>query len=266
MKRTLGTEGRRIRIETNHLPLNIRKLKQAEHYDVTFIPDRPKRLFRAAINTFREVHYSSRYPAFDGVKNLYSSTPLPFGGQIEGTVNVEGDDGRRHEFKIAIKWVNSIDLTILQTYLSTNEENVLKSLNLQEPLQCIDIVLRHAVSTQFIPVGRSYFSEPREQVLLGEGMGLYHGFYLSSILGWKPYLNVDVAHKAFPIGGEVLNLICSMFNYRAPLDIMDPRNDRDYNTFEKYIRGLKIEYQLPGMYRFIWKVLCIIKAFIFVFT
>lgn len=245
VKRSLGTQGRKIPIETNHLPLvldNLQKIKSAVHYDVEIDPDRPKKMLRSVVEKFRKIHFKDRYPAFDGVKNLYSATKLPIPNDIiSNEVEVEEDDGRMKKFTVTIKFANYIDLSIINTYLNCVDENILKRLNIHEAIQCVDIVLRSAPAQNFIPVGRSYFSSSPGIVKLGEGMGMYVGFYLSSILGWKPYLNVDVAHKAFPLNISVEELFYELFKKG-----MNQYEDRDKRALEKHLRSLKIDYCLPG--------------------
>lgn len=244
IKRTLGTKGRKIQVETNHLPLildNLEKLRMAVHYDVTIDPDRPKKMLRPAMEIFRKTYFPNRYPSFDGTKNLYAASALPFKNEIEGEVEIEEDESRKKVFKIAIKFANFIDLSVIKTYLTCNDQNVLDSINVQEAIQCIDIVLRTAPASSFISVGRSYFSPPKKMVHLGEGMGLYQGFYLSSILGWKPFLNVDVAHKAFPIGFTFVELVDEFF--KTTPDKVDLRK---LSPLEKHLKELKVEYCLPG--------------------
>lgn len=66
-----GRSGRPIKVETNYLKLNLGNLKRAIHYDVALEPDRPKGELRRVMEEFRLKNYPKRYPAFDGVKNLY---------------------------------------------------------------------------------------------------------------------------------------------------------------------------------------------------
>lgn len=235
--RTVGTKGRKILVETNHLPLDISKLKEAFHYDVTLDPDKPIYLIRPAMEMFRQKYYPQRFPAFDGKKNLFSSSLLPFGESTSGEVEVKGEREKPVKFKISIKLANRIDMTMINTYLNTNDPNVIKTINVQLALLCIDIVLRQSVGQKFIPVGRNYFSSPTNEVLLGDGMSLYKGFYLSAILGWKPFLNVDVAHKAFPQHGSVLKIL---------EQFKDRRGNTNFPDFERHMKNVKVEYIIPG--------------------
>ncbi|KAJ3646696.1 hypothetical protein Zmor_024272 [Zophobas morio] len=238
-----GTKGRKIRVESNHLALNLGKILQAVHYDVTITPDTPKALLRDVMNLFRDKHYKGRYPAFDGRKNLYTPTKLPFGDTISDKIKIEGEN-RTKEFMVEIKFARTVDLSPLHDMLRSKKSP-------QDALQCLDIVLRNAPSNNCIIAGRCFFTPPRDAIIpLGEGMEMYYGFYQSAIRGWKPLLNVDVAHKAFPKALELLDLICELgSDYRFTMERKDLRgriHDNVLKSVEKFIKQLKVKYEIKG--------------------
>ncbi|KAF5277709.1 hypothetical protein FQR65_LT03689 [Abscondita terminalis] len=239
-----GTKGRKILIETNHLALQFKNLGVAIHYDVAIDPDKPKKLMRTVMEQFRRQYYPNRYPAYDGTKNLYSSSRLPFGEIITGEVTVQEDD-RDKVYKITVKFAAEVDLKVLSQYFEAASRGNRHMVTPQEAIQCIDVVLRNAPSLRCIPVGRSFFTKPRDRVMdLGEGMEMYNGFYQSAILGWKPFLNVDVSHKAFPKVMPVLDMIreiCDRY-----YDIKTPLERQNYEAVDKFIRNLKVTYQIPN--------------------
>lgn len=100
------------------------------------------------------------------------------------------------------------------------------------------------VATQ---VGRSFFI-PQHGNKLGTGMELWYGIFQSALLGSKPFLNVDVAHKAFPIAQPVIDLIKELLvedRYDRVDDVL--RNGlRDTFTLESFLKGLKVKYEIPG--------------------
>lgn len=102
-------------------------------------------------------------------------------------------------------------------------------------IQVVDVVLRQAPILNFVKVGRSFFSQPREPIVLQDGMEMYNGFFQSAIMGWKPFLNVDVSHKAFPKHAPVLEIIAEL----CGPDL------RDIRPLEKFMRNLKVEYEIP---------------------
>ncbi|KAF5287954.1 hypothetical protein FQA39_LY15592 [Lamprigera yunnana] len=238
-----GTKGRKILIETNHLALMFKTLTTAVHYDVSLDPDKPKKLLRVAMEQFRKKYYPKRYPAFDNVKNLYSASLLPFGEEMTGEVTVPDED-REKIYKIKIKFANYVDLSTLAKYFEATGSKNNHKVTPQEAIQCIDIVLRNAPSLYCIPVGRSFFTKPTGRILdLGEGMESYYGFYQSAVLGWKPYLNVDVAHKPFPKSMAVLDLIVEIADHYDLRDLLQYEN---YEKVDKFIRTLKVHYEIPN--------------------
>ncbi|RZC31785.1 Piwi, PAZ, and/or DUF1785 domain containing protein [Asbolus verrucosus] len=240
-----GTRGRKITVESNHLALNVGTLMTAVHYDVSITPDTPKLLLRDVMNLFGQKHYPNRHPAFDGRKNLYSPTKLPFGvtDSISDVIKVEGEN-RPKEFKVEIKFARMVDLSPLHDMLKTKTSP-------QDALQCLDIVLRNAPSNTCITAGRCFFTPPTGEIIdLGDGMEMYYGFYQSAIRGWKPLLNVDVAHKAFPKAIQVLDLICDLgTNYRFEMrreHLVQPLNDSIQRNLEKFLKTLKVKYEITN--------------------
>uniref|UniRef100_A0A1B6E7E6 Uncharacterized protein n=1 Tax=Clastoptera arizonana TaxID=38151 RepID=A0A1B6E7E6_9HEMI len=202
-----------------------------------------KKLFRPAMELFRKKHYPNRNPAFDGRKNLYSCGFLPFTNEIHDTIVVFDNERQRDkEFKITIKLASQVDMSALLTYAQNGGRTIP-----QDAIQALDIVLRNPASMSFTQVGRSFFTPPKGQVLdLGDGMELWYGFYQSAILGWKPYLNIDVAHKGFPTAKYLIEVAMDV---RRTQDVRDLRNPFDRNEaamFEKTVKNLKVEYELPN--------------------
>lgn len=115
--------GRPIAIETNHLRLALGKVETAIHYDVALEPDTPKKLLKVVMETFRRANYPNRYPAFDGNKNLYSASMLPFGEQITGEVEIMEDD-RPRSYKVNVKFASRVDMTTLRKYFEVNNSTV----------------------------------------------------------------------------------------------------------------------------------------------
>jgi eukaryotic translation initiation factor 2C len=201
-------------------------------------------MFRAAMEEFRLKHYPKRFPAFDGKKNLYSSGELPFGSEIYDDVTVsDNNSGREINFKITIKYASQIDLQSLVQYM-TNGTSLDPP---QKAIQAVDIVLRNVSSFRFLQAGRSFFSPPNDgAVQLGGGLELWYGFYQSASLGWKPFVNIDVAHKGFPSARNVVEIIVDVCRLRHE-DLQKGLTDRQKADFLNYIRGLKIDYMLKNI-------------------
>lgn len=238
-----GKDGRRILIQTNHFALELGKLERAIHYDVAIEPDTPKKELRRVMEAFRLKHYPKRYPAFDGAKNLYSSSELPFGDQLRDENIVITVDDRDKTYKVTVKFATYVDLSSLRTYFSARTMHGDHLVTPQEAIQCIDVVLRSAPAITCISAGRSFFTKPTGQILsLGDGMEMYYGFYQSAVLGWKPFLNVDVAHKAFPISQSVIDAIMELYQ----IGERDLQSEQNWRKLEQFIKTLKIRYEIPG--------------------
>ncbi|XP_046664907.1 protein argonaute-2-like [Homalodisca vitripennis] len=246
---------KRIPIEVNHLLITLKKTKVAIHYDCSFSPEKlSKKLLREIMGKIQAKHYSNRFPAFDGKKNLYSSgeRPLFTGDELADTVELprDGQDGML-AVQVTVKQVAVIDMSEVTRFLT-------KRMDLpQAALQVLDIVLRNpsAMRPVCVPVGKSFFTPPPRPDMttpLGNGYELWYGFFQSAVLGWQPYLNVDVAHKGFPEAKPLTEVILEIKGRRIRGDIK-PTSELlkqgltgyEAEDFEKSIKGLRIRYEIP---------------------
>ncbi|XP_053593614.1 protein argonaute-2 [Microplitis demolitor] len=244
-----GTKGRKIQVYTNMVQIifNSKFKVNATHYDVKFDPDKPKFLKRLAFNKLREEKFPKNWPAFDGRVNAYSAGDLPFGKSITHTVQVF-DEERQQERPVVVTMekVNVIDMSWLPKVspgLKEEEKD-------QTSIQVLDVVLRSAQFTRSIPVGRSFFQQPRSQAFnLSDGMELWVGMFQSAVLGWKPYFNVDVAHKAFPKSISVIEAmkdLCADRRAGPPRELTADMVSQNLDKITKYLKGLKVVFQLPN--------------------
>lgn len=68
---------------------------------------------------------------------------------------------------------------------------------------------------------------------------MWTGLFATTILGTKPYLNIDVSHKAIPSAcplTKIYDEVCS--NRRNPRQITE--------TFENHMRRIRFVYERPG--------------------
>nr|XP_022913773.1 protein argonaute-2-like isoform X1 [Onthophagus taurus] len=239
---TMDKVRKKINVLTNHFPLNLGKVTRAIHYDVDITPDRPKKLFREVMAAFRAAYYPQRYPAFDGSKNLYSAKEL-CSNELSGTVTIREDD-RDREYKVTIKPVAYIDLSILNTYFDMVGKTNIGDKPMQA-LQCIDVILRSGPALHCIPAGRSFFNTPiGAPIILGDGTELFNGFYQSAVLGWKPFLNLDVAHKAFPMAMNVIDFMQEVAQGGNPGDYLQSWT---LDPIGKHLKQLKVQYEIPNV-------------------
>jgi len=235
-----GSMGRSTMIEVNHLPLNLDQLfkKVVYHVDVQFTPDLPKRLLRCALEEFNNKHYPKVHFAFDGRRNMYTTKEIKGKSDLISVLNDENN--RTMEFTITTSIVNTIQMSKIEEYLRSGSSNSTPG----EAFQALDIILKNRpFSLRFTNVGRSFFPLPRiTPVDLGEGMELWKGFFQSPVMGWKPYLNIDVAHKGFPKHQPLINYITNELQ-------CDPTKEMDmwkFNALSTYVKGLKIDFMVPN--------------------
>lgn len=93
-------------------------------------------------------------------------------------------------------------------------------------------------------VGRSFFTYPSQRIDLGDCYELWTGLFQSTILGSRPYINVDIAHKAFPTAMTLLDVVDFLMNGRGSL-----QNELDRfveGSLDRHLKGLRIIYAPPG--------------------
>lgn len=117
-------------------------------------------------------------------------------------------------------------------------------------IQCIDIILKDTYHlSNGVQVGRSFFTYPTGRPFnLGDFYELWTGLFQSTVLGSIPYVNVDVAHKAFPQAIDIVPLIEGMYrdNRYARGDINSPLDRSVADQLQQHLRGLRIIYKMPG--------------------
>ncbi|XP_043269345.1 protein argonaute-2-like [Venturia canescens] len=235
-----GKDGEHIKVETNMIPIIFEPnfARTVVHYDVKLDPDRPRFMYRAVVEAVRKNHFRNLYPAFDGRSNLFSAGDLPFGDSLTTEVVVLNRERQRDmTFKVSLTKAQDIDMSWLPQVRPGFAENDRSRI----AIQALDVVLRSAAVRQnCTSVGRSFFTPPTgSEVSLGNGMDLCVGTFQSAVLGWKPYFNVDVAHKAFAHSQRVTDLFQKMCGHQSNID---------YNrqTLARFLRGLKVTYEIPG--------------------
>ena len=224
-----GKEGRPTEVHVNHFPLKIHGNKKVHHYDVEITAPwrRPNRksdepLFRAALLKLRKDH-SKIFPpviAFDGVKNLYTTQQLAFPGGHDWTAEVEIKDSEDRAtklmFRISLVKTN-IDLRGTIDAILRGEIEV--SLG-QHEVQILNIVLSQSARESCQVIGRNYFPESSMSgrcVDLPGGKSVWFGHFQSVNIGWKPFINVDVANKPAVQQNDLISfmtIVLSNFRYR----------------------------------------------------
>lgn len=83
---------------------------------------------------------------------------------------------------------------------------------------------------------------PTRRYDLGDNYELWTGLYQSTVLGSRPYLNVDIAHKAFPSEKNIIDILSDMRNVNLRSDL----DSRARNELQSHLMGLQISYAMPG--------------------
>lgn len=213
-------------ISTNYLSLNLKNLPDiVYHYDIKFDPDRPKKFLYPAFRVLIALHLPKlvNKVAFDGQNSFYSMEKIPT-TQFPPISVPSPDAGRSKDFKVAIQLAATVDMKIIKQY-----PNYTNGTHMQQAIQVLDIVLRSAFDREgLIRFKRSIFAPPVQREFMKDNYEMYIGLFQSFVMGERPYLNVDVSHKAFPSGADNLE----------PLF-------RDYQNIHDILNGLNLVYTSP---------------------
>lgn len=243
-----GKRGRPCKLEANYLRIDSKDLVgKAFHYDVSFDSMVPKKMLPVALATFMKTFFALIQFAFDGRCNFYTYQRL----EIDGTVIQEyekpvtaimGD--RSKDFKVKVQFAAEIDMSVLRNFWQTRFQRDEKP---SQAIQCLDVILRTVFKSltttgKAVNVGRALYFAPAGRIdYLGEGMELWYGLFQSAVLGRQSlYLNVDVAHKAFPSAIPILDFLKSFDrDGRIPARL----NPYQENQLNDYLKMLTISYQ-----------------------
>uniref|UniRef100_A0AAG5DU07 Argonaute 2 n=1 Tax=Anopheles atroparvus TaxID=41427 RepID=A0AAG5DU07_ANOAO len=234
-----GTRGMKVTVEANFFRLLIDKLIGTAYlYDVSIMPDTPKKFFRPVFAQFCAENYPNQRFAYDGQKIAYSARKFPDAkGMLKFTPQ---DGGKVREYTVQVKQVTTVDLNSLKSYMNSNMSNMAKPMS---AIQCMDVVLRCAYETNpnFVRFKRCVYAVPRQRIDLGSAHELWFGLFQSALLGARPYLNVDISHKAFPSSGQLLQIIAS-FN-KGNVDQLDRWVLPELTS---YLKGMDVVYRNPS--------------------
>ncbi|XP_049298718.1 protein argonaute-2 isoform X9 [Anopheles funestus] len=236
---TQGTRGKKVTVEANFFRLLLDKLKGvAYHYDVAIEPDRPKKFLRGVFAQFCKNSYPGVLFAYDGQKSAYTTRKL---SDMKGKVVYQPDDGgRAKEYTVQVKEAAQLDLAVLKTYMNSKDASFAKPMS---AIQCLDVVLRCAYENNpnFVRFKRCVYMVPSNSIDIGKGHELWYGLFQSAVLGSRPYINLDVSHKAFPCASPLLKVI-SDFN-RGNLDQL---NRWVVDELQTFLKGMDVVYKNPS--------------------
>ena len=248
-----GTEGRKINLRANYLPIKIPS-GHIYHYRINIQPDKcPRALNRDIVSTMLGAYSKSIFkdlePVFDGKSNMYTRQPIhSLGhGEVEIDVNLKGD--RRRVFRVKIGWVSEISLDELQRALEGHTRAIPLS-----SITALDVIIRQLPSMNYTSVGRSLFSTPKGDCYsLGSGREVWSGYYQEVRPSqWKALLNIDTSSTAFYKSQPVIEFLGDVLKKNVH-ELRRPLTDADRIKFGREIKGLKIEVthcgQMKRQYR-----------------
>ncbi|GIX69275.1 protein argonaute-2 [Caerostris extrusa] len=267
-----GTIGRRIQLVSNHFLLQY-KTKTIYHYDVEitsldqiqkygkFVKKMTaaeaseakfsrleheldknigKMKCKQIMGELMRMKYFEDYnPVYDGVKNMFTSKPLPLESKTKFVVELDSEGKlKKRKYEVIIQPVkkehgsNAIDLNkLLKTYAGQNE--FITALN------CI-MNYRDPTSSQ-ISIGRSFFylNDPNK-ISLGEGLEIWFGYtqniHLTNI---GPTVVINLATKAFHKAGPVIEIANDVLK-RDIRDSSSPLLPRESKQIEECLKGVKV--------------------------
>ncbi|KAI5636178.1 piwi domain-containing protein [Phthorimaea operculella] len=233
---------RPINVLANYLPMTIKALK-IHRYDVSFKPDKPKKMIPKAFIKAKERHYPREFIAFDQMKNCYSLKPLPnvTGNERFSTVvELADNNGRKINFEVSFKSTGVVDLGTIINHM----KNGGSSLNPPtEAIQCVDVILRQGTLESYIKAGRQFFKRPEKPINLGDGLEMWTGLFQSAIFTCRPFINIDVAHKGFPKQQKMIDALRNDFN----IDVSKPIPPGFAGEkFKMFIKNLRVMASIGG--------------------
>ncbi|KNA05809.1 hypothetical protein SOVF_186940 [Spinacia oleracea] len=238
----LGTSGMRCAVRANHFLVQLSD-KDFHHYDVSISPEIASKNFsKKILNKLVQDDESSlgnRIPAYDGNKSLYTAGPLPFTSK-DFVVKIVKQRGGRPEsevqkFQVTIKLACKVDIHFLQEYLLGRFSE-----SPQDAIQVLDVVLRAAKPpTEYVLIGRSFFSESLGTGILADGLEYWRGYYQSirpTQMGLS--LNIDASARPFYESKMVHEFVADYLNLR---DLSRPLSDANRVKVKRALKNITVE-------------------------
>ncbi|GBL98789.1 Protein argonaute-2 [Araneus ventricosus] len=180
--------------------------------------------------------FESYNPVYDGVKNIFTSKPLPFDSKVKFVIEMEANDKMR-QYEVIIQPVrkesgtNATDLNaLLKTYEGQNEF-----------IMALSAVMNHREpGCSQIQLGRSFFylNQPNK-VPLGEGLEIWFGYNQSiHITNRGPAVVLNLAAKAFHKAGPVIDYVSDVL--RRDIIRGDPVKQFEAKKIDEAMKGLKV--------------------------
>ncbi|OWR52773.1 argonaute 2, partial [Danaus plexippus plexippus] len=232
-----------IKVLTNYLEMKIKDVK-VHRYDISVKPDKPKKIAQKAFAVVKQQYFPKSVIAFDQRKNCYTLAPLWKGPdeRVSYDVEVIDDNKVKMPFEVSLKVTGVIDLGRILNHIKTGDS----SLNTpSEAIQAIDVILQQGTLENYVKVGRQFFKRPQNPIDLGFGLEMWTGLFQSAIFTWRPFINIDVAHKGFPRTQSVLQAYMNDFKLN-PNQCLEQQRGYNVELFRQYLKGLKVKAFVGG--------------------
>lgn len=211
-----------------------------------------RRIVELMLQTSR--NFEDMYPAYDGMKTLYTRNELRIDFPLRCEVilpdedqgnNADPQNMRREVFDVLIKPVKkegtmscAISLDALHAFFAGRTSSIP-----QETIAAIETILRHRPCLRFTPVGRCFFYPPDLNNLnpLGGGLENWFGFHQSIRIGqWAPTVVLNTTATTFWQAGPVLNFAADLLSRSVEeLNRIHNLTDADIRKISKKIKNRK---------------------------
>ncbi|EDW34567.1 GL22319 [Drosophila persimilis] len=242
MKR--GTLGKPGQVSVNYLEVNLDKMPAvAYQYDVKITSVCPKKFYRQAFEQYRVEHLGGAIAAYDGRGSCYSVVKLKCSPQGQ-EMKVTDRHGRTLNYTVELRKTqdSEVDLSSLRSYMKDKIYD-----KPMRALQCLEVVLAAPCHNTARRAGRSFFkgSDPGNTFDLKDGYEALVGLYQTFVLGDRPFVNVDISHKAFP---KAMSIIDYIEQYQRQK--IDKSTNLDYrrSDIESFLSDINIIYDPPACF------------------
>ncbi|XP_033244091.1 protein argonaute-2-like isoform X1 [Drosophila miranda] len=240
MKR--GTLGKPGQVSVNYLDVNLDKMPAvAYQYDVKITSVFPKKFYRQAFDQYRVEHLGGAIAAYDGRASCYSVVKLKCSPQGQ-EVKVTDRHGLTLNYTVELKKTQDweVDLSSLRSYMKDKIYD-----KPMRALQCLEVVLAAPCHNTARRAGRSFFkrSDPGNAFDLKDGYEALVGLHQTFVLGDRPFVNVDISHKAYP---KAMSIIDYIEHYQRQK--IDKSTNLDYrrSDIESFLNDIYIIYDPPA--------------------
>ncbi|KAL0949487.1 hypothetical protein HGRIS_009541 [Hohenbuehelia grisea] len=191
---------------------------------------------------------------YDGRKNLFAATELPFGDSQSQEFDVSladprpdgGSGGGRgpRVYKIRLTKVAEINPELLHRFIAgeqSHDNNVLTAIT------ALNVIIRMAPTSKYPFNVRSFFTN-KEVKDIGSGLELWRGYFQSIRPGQnKMLINIDISTGTMYKSGSLLRLCLDFLGKQDPNVLSTRRGfpDRERLRLQRFISGIRIVTNQP---------------------